>query len=128
MKKEIGLRNREKLNDFLCGFFSNDGFGFNNTIFCIDEPELHMHTKLQGKLLEQLFVLLPDNCQLWISTHSIGMARKAAELDRANPGQVAFIDFHNQNFDQAVTLSPASPTRGFWKNMFDTALDDLSQL
>ena len=28
MKKEIGLRNREKLNDFLCGFFSNDGFGF----------------------------------------------------------------------------------------------------
>ena len=27
MKKEIGLRNREKLNDFLCGFFSNDGFG-----------------------------------------------------------------------------------------------------
>ncbi len=101
---------------------------FNNTIFCIDEPELHMHTKLQGKLLEQLFVLLPDNCQLWISTHSIGMARKAAELDRANPGQVAFIDFHNQNFDQAVTLSPASPTRGFWKNMFDTALDDLSQL
>jgi hypothetical protein len=27
VKKEIGLRNREKLNDFLCGFFSNDGFG-----------------------------------------------------------------------------------------------------
>ncbi|NBV06301.1 MAG: ATP-binding protein [Proteobacteria bacterium] len=102
---------------------------FNNTIFCIDEPELHMHTKLQGKLLEQLFVLLPDNCQLWISTHSIGMARKAAELDRANPGQVAFIDFHNQDFDQTVKLDPtSSPTREFWKNMFETALDDLSQL
>lgn len=101
---------------------------FNNTVFCIDEPELHMHTKLQGKLLEQLFILLPNNCQLWISTHSIGMARKAAELSRANPGQVAFIDFHEHNFDQAVTLSPTAPTRQFWKNMFDTALDDLSQL
>src|SRR5690606_34407617 len=52
---------------------------FDNTVFCIDEPELHMHTKLQGKLLEQLFGLLPEDCQLWISTHSIGMARKAAE-------------------------------------------------
>lgn len=101
---------------------------FNNTVFCIDEPELHMHTKLQGKLLGQLFVLLPDGCQLWIATHSIGMARKAAELDRANPGQVAFIDFHEQDFDQDVTLIPATPTRQFWKNMFDTALDDLSQL
>ncbi len=29
MRKEFGLRNREKLNDFLCGFFSNDGFGIN---------------------------------------------------------------------------------------------------
>jgi predicted ATPase len=101
---------------------------FNNTVFCIDEPELHMHTKLQGKLLEQLFTLLPDNCQLWISTHSIGMARKAAELNRANPGQVAFIDFHEQNFDQDVTLTPTTPTRKFWQNMFNTALDDLSQL
>lgn len=101
---------------------------FSNTIFCIDEPELHMHTKLQGRLLQQLFELLPEKCQLWISTHSIGMARKAAELDRANPGEVVFIDFHDQNFDQAVTLTPTTPTRAFWKNMFDTALDDLSQL
>ena len=101
---------------------------FNNTVFCIDEPELHMHTKLQANLLDQLFVLLPANCQLWISTHSIGMARKAAELDRTHSGQVAFIDFHDQNFDQQVTLFPAKPTREFWKNMFDTALDDLSQL
>ncbi len=101
---------------------------FDNTIFCIDEPELHMHTKLQGKLLEQLFMRLPENCQLWISTHSIGMARKAAELNRVNPGQVAFVDFHGKDFDQAVSLAPTFATRQFWKNMFDTALDDLSQL
>ncbi len=113
--------------DLLLDFIVKKEF-FDNTVFCIDEPELHMHTKLQGKLLEQLFALLPASCQLWISTHSIGMARKAAELNRANQEQVAFIDFHEQNFDQAVTLTPTKPTRQFWKNMFNTALDDLSQL
>jgi predicted ATPase len=101
---------------------------FDDTIFCIDEPELHMHTKLQGKLLEELYSLLPGNCQLWIATHSIGMARKADELNRKHPGEVAFIDFHDQNFDQPVSLQPSAPTRAFWIRLFDTTLDDLSQL
>lgn len=101
---------------------------FDDTIFCIDEPELHMHTRLQAKLLEVMFDLIPDNCQLWLSTHSIGMARKAAELNAANPGQVAFIDFHEQDFDQPVKLQPIQPDRRFWQQMFHTALDDLAEL
>lgn len=101
---------------------------FNDTVFCIDEPELHMHTKLQSKLLDVMFALVPDNCQLWLSTHSIGMARKAAELHAANPGQVAFIDFHDQDFDQPATLQPVLPDRRFWQQMFATALDDLAHL
>lgn len=101
---------------------------FNDTIFCIDEPELHMHTRLQATLLEAMFNLIPENCQLWLSTHSIGMARKAAELSAANPGQVAFIDFHDQDFDQPVQLQPIQPGRQFWKQMFHTALDDLAEL
>ena len=101
---------------------------FNDTVYCIDEPELHMHTRLQAKLLEVMFGLIPDNCQLWLSTHSIGMARKAAELYASNPGQVAFIDFHDQDFDQAATLTPIQPGRQFWQQMFHTALDDLAEL
>lgn len=101
---------------------------FDDTVFCIDEPELHMHTRLQAKLLSVMFSLVPDNCQLWLSTHSIGMARTAAELHAANPGQVAFIDFHNQDFDQSTSLEPIVPSRLFWHRMFDTALDDLAQL
>lgn len=101
---------------------------FNDTIFCIDEPELHMHTRLQSKLLRTMYNLIPDSCQLWISTHSIGMARTARELHRANPGEVSFIDFHDHDFDEDVQLKPTYPDRMFWKNMFDTALDDLSQL
>lgn len=101
---------------------------FNDTIFCIDEPELHMHTRLQGDLLKVLFDLIPENCQLWLSTHSIGMARMAAKLHEKHPGEVTFIDFHNQNFDQQVKLTPIQPHREFWKQMFHTALDDLSEL
>lgn len=101
---------------------------FDDTVYCIDEPELHMHTRLQAKLLEVMFDLIPDDCQLWLSTHSIGIARKAAELHAAHPGQVAFIDFHDQNFDQAATLAPIQPDRKFWRQMFHTALDDLAEL
>ena len=101
---------------------------FNNTIFCIDEPELHMHTRLQAKLLSVMFSLVPDDCQLWLSTHSIGMAKEAAKLYERNQGQVAFIDFHDTNFDEPSVLEPIAPSRAFWQQMFHTALDDLSDL
>lgn len=103
---------------------------FNNTIFCIDEPELHMHTQLQAKLLKQLFKLTPDNCQLWIATHSIGMVRAAADLYKKNKGEVAFIDFHgdDKNFDNEVRITPQKPTPAFWASVFKTTLGDLSEL
>lgn len=101
---------------------------FDDTVYCIDEPELHMHTRLQAKLLDVMFSLVPDNSQLWLSTHSIGMARKAAELHAANPGQVAFIDFHGHDFDLPMVLKPVAPDRRFWQQMFHTALDDLAEL
>ena len=44
---------------------------YDETIFCIDEPEAHIHTKLQGQLLEQLYNLIPEKSQLWIATHSV---------------------------------------------------------
>ena len=55
------------------------------TIICIDEPEAHIHTKLQGQLLEELYNLIPEKSQLWIATHSIGMVRKAQDLWQDDP-------------------------------------------
>jgi hypothetical protein len=101
---------------------------FDDTIFCIDEPEEHMHTRLQGLLLNELFSLIPDNSQLWIATHSIGMMRKAKEIQNVNPAQVAFIDFHGHDFDQPVSLSPTNADRKFWTNTLSVALDDLANL
>lgn len=101
---------------------------FEHSIYCIDEPELHMHTRLQSKLINAMFDIIPSNGQLWISTHSIGMAKKADELKKANPDTVAFIDFHERNFDDEVIIEPATPNKNFWKNIFYTALDELGDL
>ena len=103
---------------------------FNDTVFCIDEPEAHIHTKLQGPLLEQLYKLIPCNSQLWIATHSIGMVRKAQDLWRENSDSVVFLDFGDErlNFDDEVTLVPTSPSPNFWARTYEIALGDLAKL
>jgi energy-coupling factor transporter ATP-binding protein EcfA2 len=101
---------------------------FNETVYCIDEPELHMHSRLQGALLDELFSKLPERCQLWVATHSIGMIRKAKELATAKPGEVVFLDFDDRNFDGHVVIAPATTTRSFWKNTFAVAIGDLADL
>ncbi len=101
---------------------------YDNTIYCIDEPEAHMHTRLQSRLLEEIANLIPANSQLWIATHSIGMMRKAKHMHAASPQSVVFLDFHEQNFDEPVTLKPKAINRGFWKQTLGVALDDLADL
>ena len=99
-----------------------------DTVFCIDEPEAHIHTKLQGLLLEELYNLISPKSQLWIATHSIGMVRKAEELWREDPDSVVFLDFGNHNFDEQVTLKPITPDPDFWGRTYEVALGDLAEL
>lgn len=101
---------------------------YSDAIYCIDEPEIHMNTRLQGALLGELVGLLPGNSQLWIASHSIGMMRKAREMYDADPTSVAFIDFSGHDFDKAIALSPSKPTRAFWEGVMNVALDDLTAL
>jgi hypothetical protein len=99
-----------------------------DTIYCIDEPELHMNTRLQATLFDELLSVMPDNCQLWLATHSIGMMRQAANLKAEAPDQVAFLDFQGHDFDGAVELGPVAVSRDFWKRSLDVALGDLAAL
>lgn len=99
---------------------------FDDTAFFIDEPETHMSTALQAALLEELFNLVPQQSQLWIATHSMGMMRKARELSRMFPGEVAFLDFDGINFDVRSNVAPTNPDRPFWKRAMQIALDDMA--
>ena len=101
---------------------------FNDTVFCIDEPELHLGPRVQALLLSSLFEELPPNCQLWVATHSLGMMRQAFELHRQHPEQVTFLDTADASFDEPTVLRPTAPDRGFWRRVLDIALDDLAGL
>lgn len=101
---------------------------YDDTIFCIDEPEAHLHSRLHADLLTALLGLLPQECQLLLATHSIGMIRRARDLQRETPGSVAFLDFGQRDYDSTQTMEPASPDRRFWSDVYEVALGDLAAL
>ena len=100
---------------------------YNDTVFLIDEPELHLNTAIQRKLLREIDSLVGKDCQVWVATHSIGFLR-ALQDDLGADCQV--IDFGQaQDFGSAShTLRPMPKTRANWKAVFETALDDLAGL
>lgn len=100
---------------------------FPDAIFCIDEMETHLHTRLQGKMLRELAAILPETSQLWITTHSLGVLRAAQEMALAAPGSVCVIDFDGLEPDGPHELVPSNLGRVSWEKMLSIALDDLSQ-
>ena len=101
---------------------------YDNTLYCIDEPESHMNAKLQAELLSVLYVLIPETCQLMLASHSIGMMRRARDISTQYPDAVVFLDFGDRDFDQPVVITPSVPDTSFWNRAYDVALDDLAAL
>lgn len=101
---------------------------YTDAVFCIDEPEAHMHTRLQSRVLRELYELTPDSSQLWLSTHSIGMLKEAEDIEGENEGTVVFLDFDNRDFDLAEVIQPTRISRAIWDRFFDLALADFSKL
>lgn len=99
-----------------------------DAIYCIDEPETHMHTKLQGKVLRELYVLIPGQSQLWISTHSIGMLQEAEEIEKEQPGTVAFLDFGGRDFDTDQVIRPAKIGKAVMDKFYELAFGDFAKL
>lgn len=100
---------------------------YNDSVFLIDEPELHINTSIQRKLLLEINKLIGEKCQLWIATHSIGFLR-ALQEELTDDCQV--IEFRD-NIPWASSeqlLTPIGKTRADWLRIFSTALDDLTGL
>ena len=75
---------------------------YQNTIYFIDELDLHLNTRLQYNLLKEITEhWIPDNCQLWTASHSYGFIDYAREADHA-----AIIDFDSLDFDIKQVLLP----------------------
>jgi hypothetical protein len=101
---------------------------YTDTLWCIDEPETHLNTRVQGALLSALMSVLPDKSQLLIATHSLGFMRRAWEMAKANPAEVCFLDMQNVDFDKPAVIEPTRPDRNFWTRTLDVAMGDLAML
>lgn len=101
---------------------------YDNAICCIDEPETHMHTSLQSKLLRELYQLVSNDSQLWLATHSIGMLKEAKLLNEEIAGSVVFIDFSNKDFDSKVEIKPSGIDKTLWNCFMNLAFGDFSKL
>lgn len=100
---------------------------YNDTVFLIDEPELHINTSIQKKLLLEINKLIGENCQIWIATHSIGFLR-ALQDDLKDECQIIHFNKGINWASSVQVLSPMIKSLSNWKNIFETALDDLSGL
>ena len=71
--------------------------------------------------------MVPENCQIWVATHSIGFLR--ALQDELNEiSQIIEFKEDNKWASQSYILVPMVKSRKNWQSLFATALDDLTGL
>jgi len=75
---------------------------YQDTIYFLDEIDVHLNTKLQYDLIKEIIEnWIPENCQLWTASHSLGFIEYAKQSDIAS-----IIDFDNYDFDLPRVLLP----------------------
>lgn len=99
-----------------------------DAIFFIDEPEAHIHTEKQAASLRALYDLIPEQGQLWCSTHSLGMLLEAQKIAADLPGSVVFLDFSDRDYDLPQTILPSQPDRQLWEKTIELTLGSLASL
>lgn len=100
---------------------------YSDTIFLLDEPELHINTSIQRNLMNEIDKLIPDTCQLWIATHSIGFLRTIQE-ELKEKTQIIHFKSDQRLASNAYTMTPIVPTTAAWRELFEIALDDITKL
>ncbi|MEZ5304295.1 MAG: hypothetical protein R3F11_27185 [Verrucomicrobiales bacterium] len=104
------VRGEKEVVTILLNFFARRDF-FRDTVYYIDELDVHLHTSLQHALLTDIVEFwLPEGCQLWTASHSLGFIQYANESAHA-----AIVDFDELDFDapQRLTASPKDSLQVF---------------
>ncbi|WDI32629.1 AAA family ATPase [Hyphococcus flavus] len=100
---------------------------YSDTIYIIDEPELHINTSIQKLLLLEIEKLIGDQCQIWVATHSVGLMR-ALQSDLKDKCQIIYFEPGRNYGTESITLYPIEKNYRTWREIFRTALDDLTEL
>ncbi|HVX01400.1 MAG TPA: AAA family ATPase, partial [Candidatus Babeliaceae bacterium] len=73
-----------------------------DSIYFLDEIDIHLNTQLQFKLIKEIVEnWIPDSCQIWTASHSLGFIEFARQSENAS-----IIDLDNYNFDYSHVLIP----------------------
>ena len=99
---------------------------YTDAIYCIDEIETHLHTRIQGRLLKEMVSLLPGESQMWVTTHALGVMRAAQDMAASRAESVCIIDFDAVDADVPREIVPSNLDRLTWEKMLSLALDDLT--
>ena|GEM_PF-265101 len=100
---------------------------FKNSVFLLDEPELHINTAIQRKLMVEINKMIDDNCQIWIATHSLGLLR-ALQDELNDVSDIIRFDENTEWAREPIKLVPMPKTRKDWQKIFFTMLDDMTAL
>ncbi len=80
---------------------------YQDTVYFFDEIDLHLNTRLQYNLLKEITEhWIPDGCQFWTASHSLGFIDYANDAEHA-----AIIDFDDLDFDAPQVLLPQPKNR-----------------
>ncbi|WP_049011384.1 AAA family ATPase [Citrobacter koseri] len=100
---------------------------YNDTVFLLDEPELHINTSIQKKLLIEINRLIGKDCQIWLTTHSIGFMR-ALQDELKEECQIIYFEESHNLAAEVKKLTPTQKNSDMWRKIFGVALDDLVHL
>lgn len=75
---------------------------YKDTVYFLDEMDLHLNTKIQYRLLQEVVEnWIPEGCQLWTATHALGFIEYAKQSPTAS-----IVDFDDLDFDLPRVLLP----------------------
>ena len=93
---------------------------FANAIYFIDELDVHLHTRLQYALLQEIVERwIPEHSQLWTASHSLGFIDYGS-----SSSDTAIVDFDDLDFDRPQVLRPVPKT----ERVFEIAVPRSSAL
>ncbi|TAE74597.1 MAG: chromosome segregation protein SMC [Bacteroidetes bacterium] len=87
--------------NLLINFISRGDY-YQDSIYFLDEMDLHLNTKIQYNLLKEITEnWLPKNCQLWTISHALGFIEYAKQSQEAS-----ILDFDDLDFDLPQVIFP----------------------
>lgn len=87
---------------------------FRDSLYLIDARGVQLPDSIQAAMLYEIYRIVADSGQVWISTDSTGMTMAAREIVRARPGSVCVLDLRGAEYSRPCRQKCVRPTEFSW--------------